>query len=57
MDLDFEYTFGDGRTLKFIHTPYSHSPGSFITYDIKTKTLFQVIFWVALIMNGDYLIL
>ncbi len=41
MDLDFEYTFGDGRTLKFIHTPYSHSPGSFITYDIKTKTLFS----------------
>lgn len=40
-DLDCEYTFGEGRTLKFIFTPYSHSMGSFMTYDTKTKTLFS----------------
>lgn len=38
--MDYEYKFSSGRTLKFIRTPYSHSPGSFITYDCKTKTLF-----------------
>lgn len=35
------YTFRSGRTLQFIRTPYSHSPGSFMTYDTKTKTLFS----------------
>lgn len=35
------YTFRSGRKLEFILTPYSHSPGSFITYDTKTKTLFS----------------
>lgn len=38
--LDYEYKFSSGRVLKFIRTPYSHSPGSFITYDCNTKTLF-----------------
>lgn len=38
--LDYEYKFTSGRVLKFIRTPYSHCPGSFITYDCKTKTLF-----------------
>ena len=32
-------TFG-GRTLQFFKTPYAHDAGSFITYDVKTKTLF-----------------
>lgn len=36
---DFTYKFKTGRTLKFIKTPYSHSAGSFVTYDTKTKTL------------------
>jgi len=35
------WTFKSGRTLRFINTPYSHSPGSFMTYDEKTKTLFS----------------
>lgn len=35
-----ELTFG-GRTLKFFRTPYAHSAGGFVTYDIKTKTLFS----------------
>jgi flavorubredoxin len=30
-----------GRTLQFFKTPYAHSAGSFVTYDIKTKTLFS----------------
>lgn len=33
--------FRTGRRLKFINTPYAHSPGSFMTYDEETKTLFS----------------
>ena len=29
------------RELRFINTPYAHSPGSFVTYDAATKTLFS----------------
>ena len=36
-----EWVFKTGRKLRFINTPYSHSPGSFVTYDEKTKTLFS----------------
>lgn len=36
-----EWTFSSGRKLKFYNTPYSHSPGSFITLDEKTGTLFS----------------
>lgn len=35
------FTFKSGRKLKFINTPYAHSPGSFMTYDEKSKTLFS----------------
>lgn len=35
----FKYTFKSGRTLKFIKTPYSHSAGSFVTFDSQTGTL------------------
>lgn len=31
----------NGRELQFLKTPYAHSPGSFISYDTKTKTLFS----------------
>jgi len=31
----------NGRVFEFIPTPYSHSPGSFATYDQNTKTLFS----------------
>ena len=34
------YEFSSGRTLKFIKTPYSHSAGSFVTYDEKSGILF-----------------
>jgi len=36
----YSYTF-NGRTLQFFKTPYCHSAGSFVTYDLKTKTLFS----------------
>jgi len=32
--------FRTGRKLVFINTPYAHSPGSFVTYDADSKTLF-----------------
>lgn len=38
---DMTYTFATGRKLEFIRTPYAHSPGSFITYDRQTGTLFS----------------
>lgn len=30
-----------GRTFRFIHTPYLHAPGAFVTYDERTKVLFS----------------
>ncbi|MBF0100449.1 MAG: MBL fold metallo-hydrolase [Desulfobacterales bacterium] len=38
--VNHQFRFSSGRTLNFINTPYSHSPGSFITFDTKTKVLF-----------------
>ncbi len=38
--LNFRYTFSSGRTLQFVPTPYAHSVGSFMTYDMKTGVLF-----------------
>ncbi len=40
-DIDMAYTFKSGRKLEFIRTPYAHSPGSFMTFDTKTRTLFS----------------
>lgn len=34
------FRFRSGRTLRFINTPYSHSPGSFITFDETSGILF-----------------
>ena len=39
--MGYAYTFASGRVLRFLLTPYSHSPGSFVTYDTATKTLFS----------------
>ena len=36
-----EYVFQSGRRLTFHGTPFCHSPGSFVTYDERTKTLFS----------------
>ena len=40
-DLGFIWRFASGRELQFIRTPYSHSAGSFVTYDAKTRVLFS----------------
>ena len=38
--LKFEYVFSSGRKLQFFQTPYSHSAGSFMTFDPQTGVLF-----------------
>lgn len=40
-DIGYTYQFSSGRRLEFYMTPYSHSPGSFMTLDCKTNTLFS----------------
>ena len=37
---DYKFTFSSGRTLEFIRTPYSHSVGSFVTFDPASKIIF-----------------
>ena len=39
--LGMVYRFASGRELRFVRTPYSHSPGSFMTFDTKTGVLFS----------------
>lgn len=34
------FRFSSGRELRFVETPYSHSAGSFVTYDPQTRALF-----------------
>lgn len=38
--MNLSFKFKSGRELKFIKTPYSHSAGSFVTFDSKTGILF-----------------
>lgn len=38
--LGHQFRFRSGRTLHFINTPYSHSAGSFITFDPQSGVLF-----------------
>ena len=40
-ELEGHFTFDTGRRLEFYATPFCHQPGSFVTYDTKTKTLFS----------------
>ena len=39
-ELNYQFIFSSGRTLQFVKTPYSHSAGSFVTFDPKSKILF-----------------
>ena len=39
--LGYTYTMANGRVLEFQQIPYSHSEGSFMTYDRRTGTLFS----------------
>lgn len=38
--MDYSWSFKTGRTLRFYTTPYAHAPGSFMTYDELSGTLF-----------------
>jgi len=38
--INSEFVFSSGRKLQFINTPYSHSAGSFVTFDTQTRVLF-----------------
>ncbi len=38
--INSEFVFASGRKLQFVNTPYSHSAGSFITFDTQTRVLF-----------------
>ena len=40
-DLGNHFDFATGRRLEFYATPFCHQPGSFVTYDTRTKTLFS----------------
>lgn len=40
-NLDSHFDFATGRRLEFYATPFCHEPGSFVTYDTQTKTLFS----------------
>jgi flavorubredoxin len=40
-EVDYQFAFSSGRTLQFVKTPYSHSAGSFVTYDPKSRILFS----------------
>lgn len=57
----FRLTLKSGRVLEFIHAPYLHSPGTILTYDTKTKTLFSGDLFGAVSKNwqlfasGEYL--
>lgn len=39
-EINHQYEFKSGRKLKFITTPFAHSPGSTVTYDEKSGVLF-----------------
>lgn len=38
---DYKLVTSSGFTLKFLTTPYCHSPGAFVSYEPETKTLFS----------------
>lgn len=40
-DLNYRFVFKTGRTIEFIGTPYCHSRGGFVTYDLQSKILFS----------------
>jgi len=39
--INFSYTFSSGRTLHFVETPFAHSSGSFVTFDVESRILFS----------------
>lgn len=51
--MGFSYKFASGRELKFIRTPYSHSPGTFMTYDTQSHVLFSSDLFGSYDVNWD----
>jgi len=39
-ELDYQFSFSSGRTLRFVKTPYAHAVGSYVTFDEKSGVLF-----------------
>ena len=39
-ELNYQFRFSSGRTLRFIKTPYAHAVGSYVTFDEKSGVLF-----------------
>ena len=46
-----EFRFTSGKTLKFILSPFMHSPGAFVTYDPLSRFLFSGDIWATLDMD------
>lgn len=42
------HTFPSGGRLQFIESPFLHSPGAFVTYDVESGYLFSSDIWAAL---------
>lgn len=45
------YYFHSGNALRFVESPFLHSPGTFVTYDPISKFLFSSDIWSAVDMN------
>lgn len=50
------YTFGSGRTLRFIEAPFLHSPGAFATFDLTSGMLFSGDIWAALDIDWELIV-
>ena len=40
-EVDFQFRFSSGRTLRFVETPYAHTPQGFVTMDEGSGVLFS----------------
>jgi len=60
-DHEFRLELASGRELRFVETPFLHSPGAFATYDVKSRSLFSSDLFGAvggswqLFSEGDFL--
>ena len=50
------YTFGSGRSIRFIEAPFLHFPGAFTTYDETSGFLFSGDIWAAIDMDWKLVI-
>ncbi len=58
---DYRLGLQSGRELRFLFTPYLHSPGAIVTYDVRSRSLFTSDIFAAiskdwsLFAEGDFL--